>query len=118
MKNNICIHYKEYTEPNDFGQCPYCHADLVEGNEHNGVALGIIAIILALAPNPVILVFSYLVQCMIKGTNYPNYIKKMGKIAKVMCIVSLIVFFLLILLMILLAVIAITEPDWLMHYLE
>lgn len=118
MKRDICVHYKEYTEPNDFGQCPYCHADLVEGTETSGIVLGIIAIALFLIPNPVILIFSYLVQCTIKGTNYPNYIKKMGRLAKTMCVVSLITLCLVILLMILLAVLVITEPDWLMHYLE
>lgn len=118
MKKDICIHYKEYTEPNDFGQCPYCHADLVEGTETSGIVLGILAIALSLIPNPVILIFSYLVQCMIKGTNYPNYIKKMGRFAKTMCIVSLITFCLLILLMTSLTILAVTEPDWLMRYLE
>lgn len=72
----------------------------------------------SLMPNPVMLVFSYLLQCMIKGKNYPNYIKKMGRFAKVMCIVSLITFCLLILLMIVLTILAVTEPDWLMRYLE
>ena len=55
---------------------------------------------------------------MIKGTNYPNYIKKMGRFAKTMRIVSLITFCLLILLMISLTILAVTEPDWLMRYLE
>lgn len=118
MKKDICIHYKEYTEPNDFGQCPYCHADLVEGTETSGIALSILAISLSLIPNPVMLVFSFLVQCTMKGINYPNYIKKMCKFAKIMCIVNLIIFCFLILLMILLAVLAVTEPDWLMRYLE
>lgn len=115
MKKDICIHYKEYTEPNDFGQCPYCHADLVEGTETSGIALGIVAIVLSLIPNPVILIFSYIFQCVIKDT---NYIKKMGRFAKTMCIVSLITFCLLILLMTSLTILAVTEPDWLMRYLE
>lgn len=76
------------------------------------------AIALSLIPNPVMLIFSYLVQCMIKGTNYPNYIKKMGRFAKTMCIVSLITFCFLILLLISLTIIAVTEPDLLMRYLE
>lgn len=55
---------------------------------------------------------------MIKSTNYPNYIKKMGRFAKTMCIVSIITFCLLVLLMTSLTILAVTEPDWLMRYLE